>query len=609
MLKIQLVALFRRVYDTLPRPLRRSFWKVMLLAIVAALAEFLLAGAVSLLGVVLASPQTITQSAAMQHLVARLPWLQPVLGDARLLLALLLAGFCLFILLKTLLLALLTWRQGHFSQAVSREFGIRLFADFLYAPYLWHTGQKISHLMTVLSWRSTLGQFLFSGLQVLSQLVIAGILIVAMCLMAPLASVLILSITGISAWLVFRFSRSCVHELGRLSAHSHIETARMIHTCLNGIREVTIYRQQETFIVQFMDAEAKFAHAQSLLPLFAPLPSWVLEWLGMVLLLGTVLFLYWQDAGLAQVSATLALLAAVAWRLLPVMNRVGQSLIGMQQQIPMLEPLLQMQEEVGRISHKQAAETAPCPLHHALELRNASFHYPGDQRGKAALRNLNMRIPRGGMVGLVGPSGAGKSTVVGLLTGLYPPTEGALLVDDQPLREEQLAGWMKGIGYVPQSPFLLNATILENVAFSQWGRPIDRQRALLCCRMAAMNFLSDLPDGIDTEIGERGVRLSGGQIQRVAIARALYGEPQILLFDEATSALDGASEEAIQHTISSLNGQVTMIVVAHRLTTVEKCDYIYWLEDGSIRMAGEPNRVLPTYKAHLENLSKAYASA
>lgn len=608
MLKIQLVALFRRVYDALPRPLRRSFWKVMLLAVVAALAEFLLAGAVSLLGVVLASPQSITQSAIMQDMVLRLPRLQPVLGDARLLLALLLAGLCLFVLLKTLLLALLTWRQSLFSQAVSREFGIRLFADFLHAPYLWHTGQKISHLMTVLSWRSTLGQFLFNGLQVLSQLVITGILIVAMCLMAPLASVLILSITGISAWLVFRFSRSRVHELGRLSAHSQIESTRMIHTGLNGIREVTIYRQQETFIAQFMDAEAKIAHAQSFLPLFAPLPSWVLEWLGMVLLLGTVLILYWQDAGLAQVSATLALLAAVAWRLLPVMNRVGQSLIGMQQQIPMLEPLLQMQEEVGHISRKQAAETAPCPLHHALELRNASFYYPGDQRGKAALRNMNMRIPKGGMVGLVGPSGAGKSTVVGLLTGLYLPTQGALLVDGQPLREEQLAGWMQGIGYVPQSPFLLNATILENVAFSQWGGTIDRQRALHCCRMAAMNFLDDLPDGIDTEIGERGVRLSGGQIQRVAIARALYADPQILLFDEATSALDGASEEAIQHTINSLNGQVTMIVVAHRLTTVEKCDYIYWLEDGSIKMDGEPNLVLPTYKAHLEKMAKAYAS-
>lgn len=600
MLKSQLIALFRRVYDALPRPLRRSFWKVMLLAVVAALAEFLLAGAVSLLGVVLASPQSITQSAAMQHLVARLPRLQPVLGDVRLLLALLLAGLCLFVLLKTLLLALLTWRQSLFSQAVSREFGIRLFADYLHAPYLWHTGQKISHLMTVLGWRSTLGQFLFNGLQVLSQLIVTGILIVTMCLMAPLASVLILGITGISAWLVFRFSRSRVHELGRLSASAQIESSRVTYTGLNGIREVTIYRQQETFIAQFVDAEARYAHAQSLLPLFAPLPSWVLEWLGTALLLGTVLILYWQDAGLAQVSATLALLAAVAWRLLPVMNRVVQSLIGMQQQLPMLDPVLQMLREVSGVSRKLTTEPVPCPLRHALELRDVDFCYPGEQRGKAALRGLNMCIPKGGMIGLVGPSGAGKSTVVGLLTGLYLPTQGALLVDGQPLREEQLAGWMQGIGYVPQSPFLLNATILENVAFSQWGGMIDRQRALHCCRMAAMNFLEDLPDGIDTEIGERGVRLSGGQIQRVAIARALYGEPQILLFDEATSALDGASEEAIQHTINSLSGQVTMIVVAHRLTTVEKCDFIYWIEEGTIKMAGRPEAVLPAYAQHLK---------
>lgn len=600
MLKSQLIALFRRVYDALPRPLRRSFWRVVLLAIIAAMAEFLLAGAVSLLGVVLASPQTITQSSAMQHLVAHLPWLQPVLGDVRLLLALLLAGLCLFVLLKTLLLALLTWRQSHFSQVVSREFGISLFAGYLHAPYLWHTGQKISHLLTVLSWRGALGQFLFNGLQVLSQFIVTGILIMAMCLMAPLASGLILGITGISAWLVFRFSRSRVHALGRQSASAQIESSRMTYTGLSGIREVTIYRQQETFVAQFADAELQYAHAQSLLPLFAPLPSWVLEWLGTALLLGTVLILYWQDAGLAQVSATLALLAAVAWRLLPVMNRVVQSLIGMQQQLPVLEPVLQMLNEVSAVSRNQAADTAPCPLHHALELHNVHFRYPGDQQGKAALRDVNMCIPKGGMIGLVGPSGAGKSTVVGLLTGLYLPTQGALLVDGQPLREEQRDAWMQGIGYVPQSPFLLNATILENVAFSQWGQQIDRERVLHCCRMAAMNFLDDLPDGIDTEIGERGVRLSGGQIQRVAIARALYNKPQILLFDEATSALDGASEEAIQHTINSLSGQVTMIVVAHRLTTVEKCDLIYWIEEGTIKMAGRPEAVLPAYSRHLK---------
>ena len=605
MLKAQLVTVFKQIYAALPPPLRRSFWSVLALAIVAALAEFFLAGLVSMLGLVLATPQTITQSSSMRHIVACFPWLQPVIDDPRLLLALVLGGLCVFVLVKTLLLAFLTWRQSRFSQFVGREFGIRMFAGYLHAPYLWHTGQKISYLGTVLSWRSTLGIFLFSGLQVVSQLFVTGILIVTISVMAPLVSAMILSITGTCAWLVFRFSRSCVYALGRQSAQAQQDSGRTVHTSLNGIREVMIYQQQETFIAQYADAETRLAHVQGRMPLFAPLPSWVLEWLGTGLLLGTVLILYWQGAGLAQVSATLALLAAIAWRLLPVMNRVIQNLIAMQQQLPMLEPVLTMLAELDRVTGSETVTPTPCPLHHELRLEDASFRYPSADKNKQALQNLNLRIPKGSMVGLIGPSGAGKSTVVGLLTGLYLPTQGSLCVDGHPLTAEQLPGWMQGIGYVPQSPFLLNATILENVAFSQWGKLIDRDRALRCCHMAAMNFLDELPDGIDTEIGERGVRLSGGQIQRVAIARALYHDPQVLLFDEATSALDGASEEAIQHTINNLSGQVTMIVVAHRLTTVEKCDFIYWIEDGSVRMAGRPETVLPAYKIHLQQLARS----
>lgn len=605
MLKPQLADVFKRIYAVLPRTLQYSLWKVMFLAVTAALMEFMLAGAVSLLGVALASPQSITQSSIMQQLLDWQPSLQTFCDDPRLLLTLLLCMLCAAVLLKTLLLALLTWRQSVFSQEVSKNVGVRLYAAFLYAPYLWHTSQKISHLMTVLDWRASLGLFLFAGLQVISQLIVTGILIVTICLMAPLASVLILTTTGVSAWLIFRFSRTWIQRLGQQCAVAQQDSIRMIHTGLNGIREVMIYQQQESFIAQYADAETRYTYGQSLLPVFPPLPSWVMEWIGIMLLLGTVLLLYWQDASLAHVSATLALLAAVAWRLLPVMNRVIQNMIGMQQQLPMLEPVLHMLQEAEHVAHR-SIDDAPCELQRALELRDVHFRYPAAEgQEKDALCGINMHIPKGGMIGLIGPSGAGKSTVVGLLTGLYSPSEGQILVDGAPLQEKQRSAWMRGIGYVPQSPFLLNATILENIAFSQWGHEINRERALRCCHMAAMDFLEELSEGIDTVIGERGVRLSGGQIQRVAIARALYSDPQILLFDEATSALDGASEQAIQHTINSLSGQVTMIVIAHRLTTVEKCDFLYWIDKGTITMQGRPDEVLPRYSRYLEHCATA----
>lgn len=596
MLKAQLIEAFQRIYRVLPPALQRSFWIVMALTVVVALTEFALAGAVSLLGVVLASPQTIVQHPFMQRLVDWLPVLRPTLDDPRLLLALLLCLLCGTTLLKTVMLALLTWRQSRYSQLVSMHLGVRLFQGYMHAPYIWHTGQKISDLMTYLSWRGSVGNFLFQSLQSLSQLLVVVTLLIAICCMAPLAGILVVSITGIAAWGVFRCSRRWVRKYSQQCAEAQQTSMKLIHTGLNGIRDILICGQQEKFIDQYVAAEQRYMQGQSVLPVFTPLPSWMLEFTGICLLLGTVLLLRWQEATLAHVSATLALLAAVAWRLLPIMNRVVQGLLVMQQQLPTVEPILQKVQEVEALP-LAAAEEYPCPLREEIRFEHVCFRYPNTGEGhKNALQDISLRIPKGSMIGLIGPSGAGKSTIVSLLTGLYTPSSGRILVDGQELDDRRRAGWMRGIGYVPQSPFLLNGSLAENIAFSQWGQEIDRQRVEECCRMAAMDFVEDLEDGIDTIIGERGVRLSGGQLQRVSIARALYSQPQLIIFDEATSALDGATEQAIQQTIESLREYATVVIIAHRLTTVEKCDWLYWVEKGEIYMYGNTTDVLLKYK-------------
>ena len=596
MLKAQLIEAFQRIYRVLPPALQRSFWIVMALTVVVALTEFALAGAVSLLGVVLASPQTIVQHPFMQRLVDWLPVLRPTLDDPRLLLALLLCLLCGTTLLKTVMLALLTWRQSRYSQLVSMHLGVRLFQGYMHAPYIWHTGQKISDLMTYLSWRGSVGNFLFQSLQSLSQLQVVVTLLIAICCMAPLAGILVVSITGIAAWGVFRCSRRWVRKYSQQCAEAQQTSMKLIHTGLNGIRDILICGQQEKFIDQYVAAEQRYMQGQSVLPVFTPLPSWMLEFTGICLLLGTVLLLRWQEATLAHVSATLALLAAVAWRLLPIMNRVVQGLLVMQQQLPTVEPILQKVQEVEALP-LAAAEEYPCPLREEIRFEHVCFRYPNTGEGhKNALQDISLRIPKGSMIGLIGPSGAGKSTIVSLLTGLYTPSSGRILVDGQELDDRRRAGWMRGIGYVPQSPFLLNGSLAENIAFSQWGQEIDRQRVEECCRMAAMDFVEDLEDGIDTIIGERGVRLSGGQLQRVSIARALYSQPQLIIFDEATSALDGATEQAIQQTIESLREYATVVIIAHRLTTVEKCDWLYWVEKGEIYMYGNTTDVLLKYK-------------
>lgn len=589
MLKAQLIEVFQRIYHALPPALQRSFWIVMALTVVVALAEFALAGAVSLLGVVLASPQSIVQHPFMQQLVGWLPVLRPALDDPRLLLALLLCLLCGTTLLKTVMLALLTWRQSRYSQMISMHLGVRLFQGYMRAPYIWHTGQKISDLITTLNWRANTGLFLFQSLQALSQLLVVTTLLIAICCMAPLAGVLVVSITGMAAWGVFRCSRRWVRKYSQQCADAQQASMKLIHTGLNGIRDIFICGQQEKFIEQYAAAEQRFMQGQSILPVFPPLPSWILEFVGICLLLGTVLLLRWQEATLAYTSATLALLAAVAWRLLPVMNRVVQGLLIMQQQLPTVEPVLQKVAEV-EAQPQSTSEERPCLLREEIRFDHVSFRYPNTGEGrKNALQDISLRIPKGSMIGLIGPSGAGKSTIVSLLIGLYTPSSGRILVDGQELDDSLRAGWMRGIGYVPQNPFLLNGSLAENIAFSQWGQEIDRQRVKDCCRMAAMDFLGELEDGLDTIIGERGVRLSGGQLQRVSIARALYNRPQCIVFDEATSALDVATEQEIQKTIENLCEYTTIIIITHKPWTVKKCDLLYFVDNGNVKNDASKN--------------------
>ena len=205
------------------------------------------------------------------------------------------------------------------------------------------------------------------------------------------------------------------------------------------------------------------------------------------------------------------------------------------------------------------------------------------------------------MIGLVGLSGSGKSTLTSLITGLLRPQQGYLSTDGKTLdtSTERL-----NIGYVPQNLYLLDAALAENVAFSHWGEPLDEERVRECCHMAAMDFVDELPEGIYTPLGERGVRLSGGQIQRVGIARALYDNPELLIFDEATSALDGATEIAIQSTIKYLKQKSTILIIAHRLETVEPCDYIYWIDHGKIVLGGDSYIVLEKYKNALNAITQ-----
>ncbi|MBO4335349.1 MAG: ABC transporter ATP-binding protein [Desulfovibrio sp.] len=612
-MRFQALNTFRTIYAELSQPLQRRCLRVLALSSSISLLELAITAALSLLGVALAAPESLLKAEAFQRLVQLFPVLTPLTQDQRTLLLWLMVILCVALALKSLSLAFMTWRQAEFSQHVGVFFSVRFYGLLLHAPYLWHVRQDMSMLQTRLTWARFSADFLLAALQAASQFLVACVLIAVVMSVTPWAALLVLISTGASTCVTYTLAQRKVQELNATSMQMEAGANKVSYPSLAGIREVKIYGQEQAFLEQFQSRRQGFARVQSMLPVIYPAPSWILDLTGMLMLLAALIIMSRQGLSVAELTGQLTLLCAVTWRILPTVNSLVTALLQVQQHMVYTHDAVNFIAELGaeiKSAEKQQDKHVHAPddfrLNQELVLKDVAFRYPDTPASRPdALRALNVRIPKGSMIGFIGSSGAGKSTVVGLLTGLLRPTSGEITVDGKSLDAELRPLWLRHIGYVPQTPFLLNASIAENVAFSQWGKSIDRERVERCCHMAAMDFLPDLPEGLDTVIGERGVRLSGGQVQRVAIARALYENPDLMLFDEATSALDGASEQAIQHTIESLGGQATLVLVAHRLSTVTSCDYLYWLGQGTILAHGKPSEILPRYEAYLKEKASA----
>jgi ABC-type multidrug transport system fused ATPase/permease subunit len=250
---------------------------------------------------------------------------------------------------------------------------------------------------------------------------------------------------------------------------------------------------------------------------------------------------------------------------------------------------------------KSAAIPQPDPnfkFNETVTLKKVSFNYP--ETDKAAIHDIDLTVKKGENVGIIGASGSGKSTLALILTALVKPTTGEFLIDEKELTPESRESYFDVLGYVSQSPLILDGTIAENIAFKDYGDTYDMDRLKASAKMAALDFIDELPEGLETHLSSAGATLSGGQIQRIAIARALYNNPQILVLDEATSSLDILSEATVRKSLQDVKDKTTTVVIAHRLSTVEFCDRLIWLEDGKVRMEGPPSSILSLYSNELK---------
>jgi len=560
-----------------------------LLMFVTCMVEFAIALAISLLGVALSSPDSLLNN---KWTALVLGWMPPFFMESPAqirMLTYILILVAVTVSAKNIILGVTTYLQTKVSQAAGWDVSLRLFHRYLNAPHVWHAQQNTSDLAELLYWRTYTAIVVLAILTVLSQTAIIVLLMAGSFVLAPLASLTLYGCIGVIAFCIYKGTQRHATRLGETINTLTLGHRRIALASLQGIREVQLYRQQKAFEEQYAAYALPVSRSIALQSLCHPMPQWVLESFGMILLLGVVVLLTVKGESLAVVTGTLTLMAGVSWRMLPAANRLLGSLLQLK---AYSAPVRKIMEHLATVpSHKEKAEHLA--FIRDIRLRNIDFRYPSSSG--QTLNDVSLHIDKGSMVGIIGLSGSGKSTLVGILTGLLLADEGEILVDD--IAAQPAPGYLK-IGYVPQSLYLLDATLAENVAFSHWGEQADEDRVRQCCRMAAIDFLDALPEGIHTELGERGVRLSGGQIQRVGIARALYDNPDLLLFDEATSALDNATEASIQTTINSLRSSATMVVVAHRLSTVRECDVLYWVDGGHIVAYGPPCEILPLYEAH-----------
>lgn len=488
-----------------------------------------------------------------------------------------------------------TYALIRFSTMRGYTVSTRLLSAYLSQPYPWFLDRNSAELgKNVLN---EVDGLVARVIQPCLRLVANSLLVLAiLCFLMvvdPLVTIFSALVLGLGYGLIYLRFRGRLHRLGEDMMNAFEDRFVVAQEATGGIKDVKLMGLEASYVSSYATAARKAAHSGATMGVMGELPRFILEAITFGTLLGLILLLLFRNEGnITAIVPTLGVIAFSTMRLLPSLQQIYHSLVSIRAATPILDTIVRDIAATPQRPISDGSEPRPMALERSLELSKVSFGYAAADR--PTLRGVDLSIRARTTVGIVGGTGAGKTTLVDLILGLLSPDEGTIRVDGIPITDENRRAWQKTLGYVPQSIFLTDDTIAANVAFGVPKDQIDMAGVERAARTAALHdfVMSDLPQGYHTLVGERGVRLSGGQRQRIGIARALYRDPTLLIMDEATSALDNITERVVMEAVHNIRADKTVILIAHRLSTVKSCDTIFLMDRGRLLAQGSYDELL-----------------
>lgn len=486
------------------------------------------------------------------------------------------------------------WAQTRYIAKARQTLSAELFSGFMRLPYSFHLERDTASLSRVLGSdvESALGGFLASLLGVVAKGLSGFVLISFIVIVDPFVALGTVIVLGGGYMVVYRLIRVRQSRLGAKMVEASVALSRATLEGFAGIKELRVLGRESTSTESYNQVLSTLVKTQAQNLLAAALPRYVIEVIAYAGIVAVTLVFVLKGEGVAAVPS-LALYALAGNRLVPIFQQFFSAAITIKYHTKAVESLVVDLKTVRNYAEQplEISSDAPLSFTHTLQLSEVVFRYPTAQA--PALKGVSLTILKNQSVGFVGKTGSGKTTLADVILGLFQPQSGTITIDGIELTEQNERLWRRRVGYVPQTVFLTNASITENIALGIPKNQIDHVAVTRAAQMAqAEEFIDLLPDAYDTMVGERGVKLSGGQRQRLGIARALYHQPDVLIFDEATSALDGMTEDGVMQAVQTLSQQCTMILIAHRLRTIQACDRIVMLESGVVVADGEYEELL-----------------